>query len=126
MWYARIPDELQFHAQLFSSMRDAPASPDTLSLAVDVNSQRSFCRAKGITYQSFWTLTGNKNIVQGRAVTAIAKAHGCTPEQAWLGFVRALGITPLTGTTSAEHMANDLRLPRLSEAEVERLERLIA
>jgi diketogulonate reductase-like aldo/keto reductase len=87
---------------------------------------RAFCREKGIAYQSFWTLTGNKRIVEGRAVAAVAKAHDCTPSQAWLGFVRALGITPLTGTTSSEHMAHDLSLPTLSEAEVERLERLVS
>lgn len=87
---------------------------------------RQFCRSKGMAYQSFWTLTGNKRIIDGRAVAAVAKAHDCTPSQAWLGFVHALGITPLTGTTSAEHMAHDLKLPTLSPAEVDRLVRLVS
>ena len=87
---------------------------------------RKFCKGNGISYQSFWTLTGNRKIVQGRAVSAVAKAHGCSAEQAWLGFVRALGIIPLSGTTSGEHMTHDLDLPTLSDAEVERLERLIS
>ena len=69
---------------------------------------RKWCDAHGVGYQSFWTLTGNKQMLGGRAVRAVASAHGCTPEQAWLGFVRAIGITPLSGTTSAEHMRHDL------------------
>jgi len=87
---------------------------------------RKFCAAHGIAYQSFWTLTGNKQLVQGSAVRGVARAHGCTPEQVWLGFVRALGITPLSGTTSAEHMADDLALPSLRDAEVQKLNWLIS
>lgn len=79
-----------------------------------------------MSYQSFWTLTGNPKLVQGRAVGAVASAHSCTPEQAWLGFVRSIGITPLSGTTSPKHMAHDLDLPVLADAEVERLSRLIS
>ena len=60
------------------------------------------------------------------AVRGVARAHDVTPEQAWLGFVRALGITPLSGTTSAEHMRDDLSLPELSAAEVEKLGWLIS
>jgi len=86
---------------------------------------RAFCRSHGATYQSFWTLTANHNIVQGRAVRDVARTHGCTPEQAWLGFVRALGCVPLSGTTATEHMRHDLDLPLLSQAEVERISRLI-
>ena len=86
---------------------------------------RRWCDEQGVRYQSFWTITGNKAVVQGRAVKAVAAAHGCTPEQAWLGFARALGIQPLSGTTSEEHMRHDLELPALSDADVERLSRLI-
>ena len=86
---------------------------------------RAFCRTHGATYQSFWTLTANRNIIQGRAVRDVARAHGCTPEQAWLGFVRALCCVPLSGTTTDEHMRHDLDLPLLSEAEVRRLSQLI-
>lgn len=86
---------------------------------------RRWCAKEGVVYQSFWTLTGNKHILQGRAVKAVARAHGVSPEQTWLGFVRALGCVPLSGTTSAEHMAHDLHLPELSEQEVSRLSALI-
>merc|ERR1712051_1176497 len=61
---------------------------------------RSFCRANTIQYQSFWTLTANPRPLQSRALSRVAKAHNCTPEQAWFSFVRSLGIVPLTGTCS--------------------------
>ena len=84
------------------------------------------CRERGVRYSSFWTLTGNKKIVEGRAVREVAKAHGCTCEQAWMAFVSGgLGISPLSGTTSEAHMRQDLQLPTLTEREVERLSYLI-
>ena len=86
---------------------------------------RALCSQHGVRYSSFWTLSGNKQLLQGRAVRDVARAHGCTPEQAWLGFVRGLGISPLSGTTSEAHMRHDLALPALSEQEVERLGYLI-
>ena len=87
---------------------------------------RRVCRERGVQYSSFWTLTGNKKIVEGRAVREVAKAHGCTCEQAWMAFVSGgLGISPLSGTTSEAHMRQDLQLPTLTEREVERLSYLI-
>ena len=86
---------------------------------------RAFCAQHGLSYQSFWTLTGNKQIVGGRAVRDVARKHGCAPEQAWYAFVRALGVTPLSGTTSEAHMRDDLSLPTLEEADVQRLQCLI-
>lgn len=39
---------------------------------------------------------------------AIARAHQRSPEQVFFSFVQRLGITPLTGTTSPQHMREDL------------------
>eukprot|EP00312_Isochrysidales_sp_CCMP1244_P033718 CAMPEP_0202764422 /NCGR_PEP_ID=MMETSP1388-20130828/25816_1 /ASSEMBLY_ACC=CAM_ASM_000864 /TAXON_ID=37098 /ORGANISM="Isochrysis sp, Strain CCMP1244" /LENGTH=299 /DNA_ID=CAMNT_0049432887 /DNA_START=10 /DNA_END=909 /DNA_ORIENTATION=+ len=86
---------------------------------------RAVCERHGVRYQAFWALTGNRRILQGRAVREVAKAHGASAEQVWLSFVQALGITPLSGTTDPNHMAQDLALPALSAAEVERLQHLI-
>ena len=87
---------------------------------------RRVCAERSIHYSSFWTLTGNKKILHGRAVQEAAKAHSCTPEQAWMAFVSGgLGISPLSGTTSETHMKHDLELPILTEKEVERLGHLI-
>lgn len=43
---------------------------------------REYCKAKGVTYQSFWTLTGNRAVLASRAVQDAARRHGRTPEQA--------------------------------------------
>lgn len=82
---------------------------------------RELCAARGVRYQSFWTLTGNKEKLGAPPVTRAAAAHACTREQAWLAFTMALGITPLTGTTSATHMRDDLQVAtelRLTPSEV--------
>eukprot|EP00899_Mesostigma_viride_P008605 jgi/Mesvir1/17746/Mv12098-RA.1 len=69
---------------------------------------RAFCRAKGIMYQSFWTLTANPHVLEDRRVVAMAKSHQKTPAQIFFAFVMRLGITPLTGTKSVQHMQQDL------------------
>jgi diketogulonate reductase-like aldo/keto reductase len=45
------------------------------------------------------------------AFQRLAINHHCTPAELFLRYTLGLGITPLTGTTSAEHMAQDLALP---------------
>ena len=45
---------------------------------------RRFCASHDVQYQSFWTLTANPSAVQSRALGRVAKAHGCTREQASL------------------------------------------
>ena len=88
---------------------------------------RRFCSENCVTYQSFWTLTANKKLLStSSAVGDPAERHNCTREQAWLAFVRALGCVPLSGTTTELHMAQDLELPELTDAEVKRLSKLIS
>jgi len=90
---------------------------------------RTFCLEKHIWYQSFWTLTANPKIINHSYVTKLAKQKGKTPEQIFFRFVMKLGITPLTGTTSREHMDQDLEVGRLefdlSSAEVKKLQGLL-
>jgi diketogulonate reductase-like aldo/keto reductase len=43
-------------------------------------------------------------------VVAVAKRHGVTPEQAFLRALTQIGISPLTGTASEQHMRDDLGL----------------
>lgn len=69
---------------------------------------REFCQRNDIHYQSFWTLTANKEVIRSRAVNEIATEHSSTREQIFYKFVRGLGIIPLSGTTSEEHMADDV------------------
>lgn len=70
---------------------------------------RALCTANRVVYQGFSLLTANRDVVQhDRAVRAIAQRYGITTAQLVFAFARARGMLPLTGTTSAEHMREDL------------------
>jgi diketogulonate reductase-like aldo/keto reductase len=69
---------------------------------------RSFCRANQITYQGFSLLTANQEVVNHPPLMDVAKRHGMTAPQMIFAFSRAVGIVPLTGTSSDEHMKEDL------------------
>jgi diketogulonate reductase-like aldo/keto reductase len=71
---------------------------------------RSFCRARGMIYQSFWTLTANPNLLSHPDVQALARRHAATPAQLLLRGLTQIGIVPLSGTTSEEHLRQDLAL----------------
>ena len=88
---------------------------------------REACAARGMRYQSFWTLTGNPDKLGAAPVARAAAAHACTAEQVWLSFAMALGVTPLTGTTSDVHMREDQAAAelRLSAGEVDEMRQLI-
>jgi len=70
---------------------------------------RQFCKEKGIFYQAFWILTANQHILGSTAVQKMAGKYDKTPAQCFYAFLMQTGvITPLTGTTSALHMKEDL------------------
>jgi diketogulonate reductase-like aldo/keto reductase len=69
---------------------------------------RQWCRERGIIYQSFWTLTANPMLLDSQTMRTIAKTRGIRVEQLLFAYLHRSGIVPLTGTTSAEHMAIDL------------------
>jgi len=69
---------------------------------------RHFCSERGIIYQGFSLLTANVDVLHHPAVTALAAQMRVTPPQIVFAFARAIGILPLTGTSSAEHMQQDL------------------
>ncbi|KIW03680.1 hypothetical protein, variant [Verruconis gallopava] len=69
---------------------------------------RAFCREHGIVYQSFWTLTGNPGLLRTSPVALLSKDAGVSKELALYALVMSLGIAPLNGTTSEEHMKQDL------------------
>ena len=74
---------------------------------------RKFCSENNIRYQSFWTLTANPKIVESEEVQSIATKYSKTPAQIWFAFVRAQGITVLSGTKSKKHMEEDLEMPSI-------------
>ena len=69
---------------------------------------REFCKAHNIIYQGFSLLTANPQVWQNQATQEIATRHKKTPMQIIFRFAIQIGITPLTGTTSAQHMKEDL------------------
>ena len=69
---------------------------------------RSFCRDRGITYQGFSLLTANVRELQHRAFRQIVESHRKTPAQVVFRFAIQTGMLPLTGTTDADHMREDL------------------
>jgi diketogulonate reductase-like aldo/keto reductase len=77
---------------------------------------RAFCKANGIWYQSFWTLTANRKALASAKVRALADQKHLTPQTLMYAFLMQLGHTPLSGTTSLEHMNEDV-------AVMERLQR---
>lgn len=71
---------------------------------------RAFCRQRQIVYQSFWTLTANPRLLAHPALTAAASAHGRTPAQIFFRYLHQHGVVPLTGTSSEQHMREDLAI----------------
>jgi len=89
---------------------------------------RRFCRENSVIYQSFWTLTANPHLLQHNALQTIAKQRNATPEQILFRFVMDIGIVPLTGTTSDQHMRQDLdtlNMSPLDEEERDKLQSLL-
>ena len=84
---------------------------------------RHFCAEKGIAYQSFWTLTGNREALQSEKLRQIATAHGVSAECVLYRALMQRGITPLSGTCDPKHMDEDIATMQgafeLSESEVD-------
>ncbi|HLZ40821.1 MAG TPA: aldo/keto reductase [Candidatus Sulfotelmatobacter sp.] len=69
---------------------------------------RSFCNQHNIIYQGFSLLTANPEVLRHPAFVDLAAKLNATPAQVVFSFARAIGILPLTGTSSLEHMRQDL------------------
>jgi diketogulonate reductase-like aldo/keto reductase len=87
---------------------------------------RAVCREHAIVYQGFSLLTANQHELAGELPLAIAQRLAATVPQVVFRFAQALGMLPLTGTSDALHMQEDLASARLalSAADVAALERL--
>jgi diketogulonate reductase-like aldo/keto reductase len=86
---------------------------------------RAFCRAHDIAYQGFSLLTANRRELALPRVQRIAARLGCTVAQLVFRFAVDVGMVPLTGTTDAVHMRQDLdalALPPLDSDDVRALE----
>jgi diketogulonate reductase-like aldo/keto reductase len=87
---------------------------------------RRFCRVRNIIYQGFSLLTANPEVLRHPLVAAIAARAKDTPAQVVFRFAHAVGMLPLTGTSNAEHIQQDLasRDAEMSAEEVKAIELL--
>jgi diketogulonate reductase-like aldo/keto reductase len=69
---------------------------------------RAFCNERNITYQGFSLLTANREVLNHASLIALAAQMSATPAQVVFNFARAVGMMSLTGTSSADHMKEDL------------------
>lgn len=89
----------------------------------------------GITYQPFWTLTGNPRLLSSDAVQAAASNHNWTSQQIVYRFVAqhfgitGLKTTVLCGTTDKKHMAEVVKAvqgqEQLNTEEIESIRRVV-
>lgn len=80
---------------------------------------RKFCSENGITYQSFWTLTGNRNALASQPVQNLASTKGLSPQTLMYAYMMTMGHTPLDGTTSKNHMDEDVQvMKRIQSGEI--------
>ena len=69
---------------------------------------RAWCAARSVVYQGFSLLTANPEALRSDVVVRIAAARGATPAQIVFRFAQGVGMLPLTGTSDARHMREDL------------------
>jgi diketogulonate reductase-like aldo/keto reductase len=85
---------------------------------------REICRQHNIIYQGFSLLTANSSTLNSPDVQAIARRLKTGAAQVIFKFAMEIGMLPLTGTTSAQHMSEDLQSEGLvlTESEVDLIE----
>jgi len=88
---------------------------------------REICQAHGVIYQGFSLLTANREVLVYPEVQKIARRLGAGPAQIIFRFAMQIGMLPLTGTTSEQHMKEDLQAEQLvlSGQEVQRIEHIL-
>jgi diketogulonate reductase-like aldo/keto reductase len=85
---------------------------------------RKICQTHGVIYQGFSLLTANTDVLVDPEIRTIAKRLGASPAQIIFRFAMQIGMLPLTGTTSQQHMKEDLQAEQfaLSTEEIQRIE----
>jgi len=71
---------------------------------------RAWCLTHGVTFQSFWSLTANPQILESETLHNLASHHHKTRAQIFFRYLTQAGIVPLTGTCSEQHMQDDLNI----------------
>lgn len=85
---------------------------------------RAICHRHHIVYQAFSLLTANREVFVDPVIRAIAARLGTGVAQVIFRFAMQAGMLPLTGTTSVQHMKEDLRAEQLllTDADVQQIE----
>ncbi|MEM7247560.1 MAG: aldo/keto reductase [Acidobacteriota bacterium] len=86
---------------------------------------RELCREHEMVYQGFSLLTANGIVFQHPEFRALAERRGQTLAQLVFAFSKQVGMLPLTGSSSAEHLREDLACDEagpLSDEELEQVE----
>ena len=73
---------------------------------------REICRMHNIIYQGFSLLTANREVLSDPQIWNIAKRLNTGPVQVIFRFAQQIGMLPLTGTRSEQHMKEDLQIDR--------------
>jgi diketogulonate reductase-like aldo/keto reductase len=71
---------------------------------------RAFCHQHGMVYQGFSLLTANVAELRCAEIFRLVARVGRTLPQVIFRFAMQVGMQPLTGTTSAEHMHEDVQV----------------
>jgi diketogulonate reductase-like aldo/keto reductase len=74
---------------------------------------RAICHSHRIVYQAFSLLTANREVFVDPAIRAIAARLRTGVAQVIFRFAMQVGMLPLTGTTSVQHMKEDLQAEQL-------------
>lgn len=74
---------------------------------------REICASERIIYQGFSLLTANSHVLGSPLVQALCKKYEASPAQIIFAFSLQIAMLPLTGTSSAAHMKEDLRSERI-------------
>lgn len=88
---------------------------------------RAFCQTSNIIYQSFWTLTANPGVLAHVSMKTLAEKYDRSGAQLFFRYLTQVGIIPLTGTTSEQHMRDDLAIFgfELTDQECQQVDRLL-
>lgn len=85
---------------------------------------RELCREHGIVYQAFSLLTANAKVMSHSTLAGIAAKYQRHATQILFRFAIDIGMLPITGTSQAKHMRQDLEILdfQLSADEVHAIE----
>ncbi len=88
---------------------------------------RNWCSNYGVIYQSFWTLTANPHVLGSNTIKDLAQKYKKTEAQTFFRYLNQSGIVPLTGTSSEQHMQEDLTVFdfELSAEELKNIQQMI-